>query len=151
MNLLNILLQATTAQSGGPSMWIMLLLMIVIFYFFMIRPQSKKAKEELRALVTDKQAAFDMLVENYLGKKECGALDVTSRLQLQYFLLNPQINHLQTNGINGWWQNESYEPNEVAEGLEPVIDTTNNNGDGERLFSSFALKQVDSALLQTIF
>ena len=46
MNLLNILLQATTAQSGGPSMWIMLLLMIVIFYFFMIRPQSKKAKEE---------------------------------------------------------------------------------------------------------
>ena len=103
---------------------------------------SKKAKEELRALVTDKQAAFDMLVENYLGKKECGALDVTSRLQLQYFLLNPQINHLQTNGINGWWQNESYEPNEVAEGLEPVIDTTNNNGDGERLFSSFALKQV---------
>ncbi|MBR3938453.1 MAG: preprotein translocase subunit YajC [Bacteroidales bacterium] len=45
MNLLNILLQATTGQ-GGASMWIMLLLMIVIFYFFMIRPQSKKAKEE---------------------------------------------------------------------------------------------------------
>lgn len=48
MNLLNILLQATTGQANGgsASMWIMLLLMIVIFYFFMIRPQSKKAKEE---------------------------------------------------------------------------------------------------------
>ena len=48
MNLMNILLQAsTTGQAGGgASMWVMLLLMIVIFYFFMIRPQSKKAKEE---------------------------------------------------------------------------------------------------------
>ena len=47
MNLLNILLQAPAGQAGGgASMWIMLLLMIVIFYVFMIRPQSKKAKEE---------------------------------------------------------------------------------------------------------
>ena len=48
MNLMSILLQAAGAgqQGGGASMWVMLLLMIVIFYFFMIRPQSKKAKEE---------------------------------------------------------------------------------------------------------
>lgn len=48
MNLMSILLQAAGAgqQGGGASMWIMLLLMIVIFYFFMIRPQSKRAKEE---------------------------------------------------------------------------------------------------------
>ena len=103
---------------------------------------SKKAKEDLRALVVDKQAGFDMIVANYMGKNECNALDVTSRLQLQYFLVNPQINHLQSNGMNGWWQNESYEPNEVAEGLEPVVDTTDNNGEGERLFSSYALKQI---------
>ncbi len=49
MNLMNILLmgpQPEGGQGGGASMWIMLLLMIVIFYFFLIRPQSKRAKEE---------------------------------------------------------------------------------------------------------
>lgn len=31
---------------SGASMWLFLLLIIVVFYFFMIRPQTKKAKEE---------------------------------------------------------------------------------------------------------
>lgn len=57
MNILSIFIQCMgqapagagdgAAQPGGGYMtWIFLLLLIVVFYFFMIRPQSKKAKEE---------------------------------------------------------------------------------------------------------
>ena len=45
MYLNSIILQAQ-ANGGGYKMFIMLGLMVVIFYFFMIRPQSKKAKEQ---------------------------------------------------------------------------------------------------------
>ncbi len=44
--LLNILLFSTQSPGNGSSTLIMLLLMFVIIYFFMIRPQSKKAKEQ---------------------------------------------------------------------------------------------------------
>ena len=47
--LTTILLQAATAEGAQGAGWmnmVMLLLIFVIFYFFMIRPQSKKAKEE---------------------------------------------------------------------------------------------------------
>ncbi len=33
-------------EGGGASFLIMILLMIVVFYFFMIRPQTRKAKEQ---------------------------------------------------------------------------------------------------------
>lgn len=53
MNLLSILCQCmgqapagTEGTGNGAMTWIFLLLLIVVFYFFMIRPQSKKAKEE---------------------------------------------------------------------------------------------------------
>jgi preprotein translocase subunit YajC len=42
---LGILLQATTATSSLPNLFI-IGGMIVVFYFFMIRPQQKKAKEQ---------------------------------------------------------------------------------------------------------
>ena len=56
MNLLNILLQATTAPAGqapqggmfgggNTQFMVMMLLIFVVFYFFMIRPQTKKQKE----------------------------------------------------------------------------------------------------------
>ncbi|MDR0865563.1 MAG: preprotein translocase subunit YajC [Candidatus Symbiothrix sp.] len=44
MNLLSILLQATTGGSGWSGM-IMIVLLFVIMYFFMIRPQQKQRKE----------------------------------------------------------------------------------------------------------
>lgn len=55
MNLLSIFCQcmgqgaagaANAPQGNGAMTWIFLLLLIIVFYFFMIRPQSKKAKEE---------------------------------------------------------------------------------------------------------
>ena len=50
MNMLTILLQAAEAQPqrGGSmaSTLIFMLLLIVVFWLFIIRPQSKKAKEE---------------------------------------------------------------------------------------------------------
>ncbi|MCD6112959.1 MAG: preprotein translocase subunit YajC [Bacteroidales bacterium] len=50
MNLMNVILMAGQTQSdqkgGGYSMLIMLALIFVVFYFFMIRPQTKKAKEQ---------------------------------------------------------------------------------------------------------
>lgn len=51
MNLLSILLQATTGAAqpsggmGGYSGILMMVLIFVVFYFFMIRPQSKRQKE----------------------------------------------------------------------------------------------------------
>lgn len=50
MNLMNVILMAGQTESGqkggGASMLIMLALIFVVFYFFMIRPQTKKAKEQ---------------------------------------------------------------------------------------------------------
>ena len=51
MNLLNILLMAPQqgaegAKGSGMQTMIMLVLIVVVFYFFMIRPQTKRAKEE---------------------------------------------------------------------------------------------------------
>lgn len=46
MNLLNILLMAPT-QGGNPVMsFLPLVLVAVVFYFFMIRPQTKKMKDQ---------------------------------------------------------------------------------------------------------
>ena len=45
MNLLNILLQAVTAQGNQWSGIIMMVAIVFVFYFFMIRPQQKKQKE----------------------------------------------------------------------------------------------------------
>ena len=48
MNLVSILLQATTPAAGGASSYtgiLMMVLIFVVFYFFMIRPQSKRQKE----------------------------------------------------------------------------------------------------------
>jgi preprotein translocase subunit YajC len=50
MNLLSIMLQATTASgtTGGMGSYtgiLMMVLIFVVFYFFMIRPQSKRQKE----------------------------------------------------------------------------------------------------------
>lgn len=49
MYLQQLFLMAPPANGGGgfdPSMFIMLGLVMVVFYFFMIRPQTKKAKEQ---------------------------------------------------------------------------------------------------------
>ncbi len=48
MNLLSILLQATTTTNQEGNMWTsmgMMIALIAIFYFFMIRPQTKRQKE----------------------------------------------------------------------------------------------------------
>ncbi len=48
-NLLNFVVLMSPAEgsdSGTGSFLIMILLMIVVFYFFMIRPQTRKAKEQ---------------------------------------------------------------------------------------------------------
>jgi preprotein translocase subunit YajC len=47
MEIMNILLQATSPGGGmGYQTIIMIVLMIGVFYLFFIRPQSKKAKEQ---------------------------------------------------------------------------------------------------------
>lgn len=46
MNILNIILQAQTAQGGGGFSFIfMMLAVFAVMYFFMIRPQRKQQKE----------------------------------------------------------------------------------------------------------
>lgn len=46
MNLLNILLQNTTAKNGAMQQILLIVIILVIFYFFMIRPQMKRSKEQ---------------------------------------------------------------------------------------------------------
>ncbi len=46
MNLLNVLLMAPSGEGGGWFNMIFVGLFFIIFYFFMIRPQSKKAKDQ---------------------------------------------------------------------------------------------------------
>lgn len=48
MDLLSILLQASSPASGPGNQWsgiLMMVAIVVIFYFFMLRPQQKKQKE----------------------------------------------------------------------------------------------------------
>lgn len=61
MNLLFILQAAGGASTGIPTM-IMMVLMFVVFYFFLIRPQSKKAKEQANFIETLK--AGDKVITN---------------------------------------------------------------------------------------
>ena len=45
MNILNVLLTATTPAGGGLMSFLPLVLIILVFYLFFIRPQLKKQKE----------------------------------------------------------------------------------------------------------
>jgi len=49
MNLMNVFLMMPSSGSGGASNWsslIMVAALFVVMYFFMIRPQTKKAKDQ---------------------------------------------------------------------------------------------------------
>lgn len=49
MNLIPIFLMSSPSDSGGSAGWMNLVLLLAVFavmYFFMIRPQSKKAKDQ---------------------------------------------------------------------------------------------------------
>jgi len=48
MNLISILLQATSSQSGWSGI-LMMVVIVAIFYFLMIRPQQKKQKDIQKA------------------------------------------------------------------------------------------------------
>ncbi len=52
--LLNIFLQAASGANSSPYLPLMMGGMILVFYFFMIRPQSKKLKEQ-KKFVADMQ------------------------------------------------------------------------------------------------
>ena len=88
--------------------------------------------------------AIDMIVKNYFGNIKCSASEVSSRFQVQNFALNPEVSALQTEGRDGWWQNEAYEPNTVNTKVFPIIETeTTNDAWGKSLYSSYALKELD--------
>ncbi len=67
MNLL-FLLQAGGAPGGGYSTLIMMGLMFVVFYFFLIRPQSKKAKEQANYIDTLKSGDKVITIAGIHGK-----------------------------------------------------------------------------------
>lgn len=67
MNLLFILDAAAGASTGIPTM-VMMALMFVVFYFFLIRPQSKKAKEQANYIETLKGGDKVILNSGIHGK-----------------------------------------------------------------------------------
>lgn len=54
MNLATVFLMLGQGDKGGNNMLIFMPLMIIVFYFFMIRPQTKKAKQQ-KQFLTDLQ------------------------------------------------------------------------------------------------
>ncbi len=107
---------------------------------------SKGAKQELEQLVNGKENAFDMLVNNHFGNMVCSADEITSRMQMQYFALNPDENTLQQDGRNGWWQNEAYEMSSVNSGITPVMEVEGDFDNwGEAYYSSFALSEMEGS------
>lgn len=105
---------------------------------------SPKAKLELNTLVSKKQTALDMLIGVFYNKETFNASDVATRLQVQYFALNPKFNSLETDDLDGWWQKEEYEPNTVNANVHPIVETeTTVNEWGKKYYSSFAVKAVD--------
>lgn len=107
---------------------------------------SKGAKQELDQLVNGKENAFDMLVNNHFGNMVCSADEITSRMQVQYFALNPDENTLQQEGRNGWWQNEAYEMSSVNSAITPIKEVEGDFDNwGETYYSSFALCEMDGS------
>lgn len=105
---------------------------------------SQKAKKEVENIVNNKENAIDMLVNNYYGKKTCSGENIVSRMQVQFFALNPSLSTLQTEGKDGWWQKEAYEPNTVNTNVFPLIETeTTEDKWGKQYYSSFALKELN--------
>lgn len=110
---------------------------------------SEKAKQELSKLVNNKQNAVDMIVSNFYssGEENYSSSDICSRFQVQYFAQNPNLNTLQEDGKEGWWQNEAYEPSSVNGSLSPIIETPTTVSEwGKKFYSSFALKEVKESL-----
>ncbi len=104
---------------------------------------TARAKQELYALVSQRENAVDMLVKNYTGEAKYNYIQISNRMQIQYFALNPREDSLQSNGKDGWWQNEAYEPNSIAEGVFPMKETKASSDEvSKRYFSSFALKEL---------
>ncbi|MGP1514955.1 MAG: preprotein translocase subunit YajC [Bacteroidales bacterium] len=87
MNFLNVMLMAggTNAGSGnsGTMSIVMILAIIVIFYFFMIRPQSKRQKEERKFREQLSKGDQVMTISGMHGKiKEIK--DTTVMLEIAY-------------------------------------------------------------------
>ena len=103
---------------------------------------TDNAKSEVLYLIRNKENALDMLANNYFGKKGCGTKEIVNRFQVQYFALDPQATSLQSDGKDGWWQNEEYEANTVNGDIAPLIETeTTENEWGKKYYSSFALNK----------
>lgn len=102
---------------------------------------SDRAKWEFKRLVIGKESAFDMLVSNLKGFDFYNFDDISSRLQFQYFALEPNIKTLKTEGIDGWWQNEAFIPSDMS-GIQPLIEIKNPGEKLKKFYSSFALSEV---------
>lgn len=105
---------------------------------------SFQAQQEVVNIVKNKENAIDLIVKNYFGEQSCDAGAVSSRFQVQNFALDPNVFSLQTEGKDGWWQSEAYEPNTVNAKVFPIIQTPTTEDEwGKNLFSSYALKELD--------
>lgn len=69
MNLHSLFLMGTGQESGSPlPMIVMMGMVMVVFYFFMIRPQSKKAKEQKNFLDSLKKGDKVVTIGGIHGK-----------------------------------------------------------------------------------
>jgi len=107
---------------------------------------SDSSRVEFARLIKNKENAYDLILKNYLNSEKSlySYSDISSRLQIQYFALAPNILNVQTRGIQGWLQNETGQPNEVADGIIPLIELTNDRGRIMQYYSSFATKEVEN-------
>ncbi len=105
---------------------------------------SKAAKEEIAKIVENRENAIDMIINNfYRGDVEYSSYDVCTRFQVQNFALNPDENTLQSDDKEGWWQNESYEPSSVNDGIIPLMEVEATVDTWpKQYYSSFALKEL---------
>ena len=63
----NLLLQTSELQKGLPT-FIMLMSILVVFYFFMIRPQSKKQKEQISFMDSLDRGSEVVTASGIIGK-----------------------------------------------------------------------------------
>lgn len=95
---------------------------------------TEETLQQFTYLTTNKQTAFDLLVENYRADDEMSvtSAEVVSRLQTEYVALDRNENYLKTK--KQWAQSEFYEPAQVNTAIPEIT---------KGKYSSFAIRTVN--------
>jgi preprotein translocase subunit YajC len=108
MNLITIFLMTTPSGSSSGAGWMNLVLLLAVFavmYFFMIRPQSKKAKEQRTFLETLQKGDKIVTVAGIHGRiskvNESGTLEVEIDTNTKVIMERSGISMEYTRGLQG--------------------------------------------------